>query len=453
MSPARRRQAARLIRRGVPGAIALLVVAVSLTIMAASRPAAARSGRDGWITSWSASPQVGGAGTLAARGFDNRTVREVIFASAGGDPIRLELTNAYGTTPLHVGRMTVAQADPQDPASAVARGPVHPVMFGGAASVAVPAGAQLLSDPVAMRVRPFEDLVVSVYLPDRTGPATFHFDAQQLTWVSTAGDHTADAGAGAFTTSTLSWYYVSGLVVRSADMAGTVVTFGDSITDGVGSTVGADARWPNDLARRLDALGGPVLSVADEGIGGNRLLGGAGCCGASAGARFARDALEKPGVRDVIVLEGINDIGIGMVRPAKEEGVSTDRIIAAYRRLIADAHARGLKIFGATLLPYQGAGYFTAAGETIREQVNEWIRTSRAFDGVIDFGAVMSDPARPLRLNPIYDSGDHLHPNDAGYQAMANAINLPMLFPQGLTPANRGAYRGGHGMKPLVRRT
>jgi len=450
MSPARRRQAARVIRRALPGAVALLVVAVSLTIMAASRPAAARSGTDGWITSWSASPQVGEPGTLAARGFGNQTVREVIFASAGGEPIRLELTNLYGTTPLQVGRMTVARANPQDPGTAVALGPIHPVTFGGAASALIPAGAQLRSDPVAMRVQPFEDLVVSVYLPDRTGPPTFHFDAQQLDWVSTAGDHTADAGAGAFTTSTLSWYYLSGLIVRSADVAGTVVTFGDSITDGVGSTVGADARWPNDLARRLDALGGPVLSVADEGIGGNRLLGGAGCCGASAEARFTRDALDQAGVRDVIVLEGINDIGIGITRPAREK-VSTDLIIAAYQRLIADAHARGLKIFGATILPYQGAGYFTAAGETIREQVNEWIRTSRAFDGVIDFDAVMSYPANPLRLNPIYDCGDHLHPNDAGYQAMADAINLPMLFPQGLI--QQKTNRGGHGMKPLVRRT
>ena len=435
MSPARRRQAARLIRLGLPGAVALLVVAVSLSIMAASRPAAARSGADGWITSWGTSPQVAGLGTLAARGFRDQTIREVIFASAGGDPVRLELTNVYGTTPLRVGRVTVAQADPQNPDAAVALGTIHPVTFGGAASVVIPAGAKVLSDPVAMRVEPLEDLAVSVYLPDRTGPSTMHFDAQQPNWVSGPGDHTADRGAAAYTTSTLSWYYISGLVVRSADTIGTVVAFGDSITDGVGSTAGADARWPNDLARRLDEVGGPALSVADEGIGGNRLLGGSGCCGASAQARFARDALDQPGVRDIILLEGINDIGIGMARPRLERGVTAARIIAVYRRLIAQAHARNVRIFGATILPYQGAGYFTAAGETIREQVNEWIRTSRAFDGVIDFDAVMSDPVNPLRLNPIYDLGDHLHPNDAGYQAMADAINLGMLFPPGLSPS------------------
>jgi lysophospholipase L1-like esterase len=428
MSPARRHRAARLLRIGLPGAVAVLVLAVVVAITAASRPAAARTGAAGWITSWAASPQVGARGTLAGRGFDDQTVREVIFASAGGDPIRLQLTNVYGTAPLHVGRVTVAEADPTDPGAAAVAGQIHPVTFGGSTSVVVPAGEQLLSDPVDMRVEPLEDLTVSVYLPDPTGPATFHADAQELNWVSARGDHAADPGAGAFTISTLSWYYVEGLVVRSADTIGTVVALGDSITDGVGSTVGADARWPNDLARRLDALGGPVLSVADEGIGGNRVLGGSACCGASAEARFTRDALDRPGVKDVIVLEGINDIGIGMTRPNREK-VSTDLIIAGYKRLIAEAHARGLKIFGATILPFQGAGYFTVAGETIREQVNNWIRTSRAFDGVIDFDAVMGDPADPLRLNPIYDSGDHLHPSDAGYQAMADAVNLQMLFP------------------------
>jgi len=430
MSPARRRKAARLIRLALPGAVALLVAAVSLTLMAASRPAAARAGAAGWLTSWSAAPQRAMARTLTDRGFDDQTIREVIFASAGGDPIRLELTNAYGTRPLRVGRVTVAETDPRDPGTAVALGQIHPVTFGGSASAVIPAGEQLRSDPVAIRVEPLEDLVVSVYLPDRTGPATYHLDGQQLSWISAPGDHAADAGAAAFTTSTLSWFYLSGLIVRSADVAGTVVAFGDSITDGVGSTANADARWPNDLARRLDALGGPVLSVADEGIGGNRILGNSPCCGISAQARFTRDALDQPGVKDIIVLEGINDIGIGITHPAIEQ-VSAARIIAADKRMIAEAHARGLRIFGATIVPFQGAGYFTAAGENIREQVNEWIRTSRAFDGVIDFDAVMSDPSDPLRLNPIYDSGDHLHPDDAGYQAMADAVNLQMLFPQG----------------------
>ena len=190
-------------------------------------------------------------------------------------------------------------------------GTIHPVTFGGSPSVRIPAGAQVLSDPVGMQVSALQDLAVSVYLPGRTGPATLHTDAQQVNWVSAAGDHAAEAGSGAFTAATPSWYYVSGLLVRSSEAAGTVVAFGDSITDGVQSTAGANHRWPNDLARRLDGLAGPTLAVADEGIGGNRVLAGSRCCGASALARFARDALDQPGVRDIIVLEGINDIGFG----------------------------------------------------------------------------------------------------------------------------------------------
>jgi len=437
MIAASRGKTGRLLRLGMPGAVVLLVLAVTIAVFVSSRPAAASrrgsegsggSGRpaaaggsagDSWVTSWSASPQAAGRDTLSAAGFDDQTIREIIFTSVGGDPIRLELTNVYGTSPLQVGRVTVAIADW---GAAVQPGTIHPVTFGGGASIRIPAGAQVLSDPVALRVRPLQDLTVSVYLPDRTGAATDHADAQQVNWVSTTGDHAAEEGPGAFLVSTMSWYYVSGLLVRSSDAAGTVVTIGDSITDGVGSDVDANARWPNDLARRLDALGGPALSVADEGIGGNRVLTGARCCGASAVARFGPDALDQPGVRDVIVLEGINDIGFSA-------GISAAQIIAGYQQLIAAAHTRGLKIFGATLLPFKGAGYYTAAGEVKREAVNAWIRSSGAFDGVIDFEAAMRDPADPLRLNPAYDCGDHLHPNDAGYQAMADAVDLAMLRP------------------------
>jgi len=414
----------RLIRLGLLGTAVLLVLVATIAVSADSRPAAAarhEPGGDGWVTSWSASPQVAAPDTLAAVGFDDQTVRGIIFSSVGGDPIRLELTNVFGASPLRVGHVTVAMAGSD---ATVLPGTIHPVTYRGSASFQIPAGAQIRTDPVAMRVAPLQDLAVSVYLPGHTGAATFHSDAQQVNWVSAAGDHAADSDAGEFTIPTLSWYYVSDLIVQSSDADGTVVALGDSITDGVGSTAGADARWPNDLARRLDALAGPTLAVADEGIGGNRVLTGARCCGASAEARFGRDALDQPGVRDIIVLEGINDIGFSL------GDVSAAQVIAGYRQLIAQAHARGLRIFGATLLPFQGAGYYTAAGEATREALNTWIRTSGAFDGVIDFDAVMRDPADPLRLNPAYDSGDHLHPDDAGYQAMANAISLQMLLPE-----------------------
>ncbi len=422
-------KAARLVRIGLLGAVVLLVPLVlvaAIAVFATSRPAAAARGGDHWMTSWSASPQHAMPGTAAAAGFDNQTVREIIVTSVGGDPIRLELTNAFGASPLQVGHVTVAVADL---GAEVVPGTIHPVSFGGGASVRIPPGAQVLSDPVGMQVWPLQELAVSVYLPGRTGAATLHSDAQQVNWVSVAGDHAAEAGAGAFPVEGLSWYYLSGLIVRSAGAAGTVVAFGDSITDGLQSTVGANLRWPNDLARRLDMLAGLALAVADEGIGGNRVLTGSRCCGTSGEARFARDALDQPGVRDIIVLEGINDIGFSAGPPDSDTDISAGQIIAGYERLIAQAHARELRIFGATLLPFQGAGYYTAAGEATREAVNAWIRTSGAFDGVIDFDAVMRDPADPLRLNPAYDSGDHLHPDDAGYQAMANAINLEMLLP------------------------
>jgi lysophospholipase L1-like esterase len=420
-----RANAVRLIRLALPAVLALLVLAAAVAVAGASRPAAAaRSGA--WITSWSASPQEAMPGALAAAGFHDQTIREIVFTSVGGDPIRLVMSNAFGTTPLLIGRVTVAVAAL---AAGVVPGTIHPVTFGGRPSIRIPAGEQVLSDAVGMQVWPLEDLTVSVYLPGRTGPATLHAAAQQVNWVSLAGDHAGEAGSGAFVTQTRSSYYVSGLQVRSSGAAGTVVAFGDSITDGVQSTVDGNARWPNDLARRLEALGGSALAVADEGIGGNRVLDGARCCGASAVARFTRDALDQPGVRDVIVLEGINDIGFLTRRLHLDAEITAAAIIGGYQQLIAQAHARGLRIFGATLLPFRGAGYYRPAGQAARETVNAWIRTSGAFDGVIDFDKVMRDPSDPLRLNPAYDSGDHLHPDDAGYQAMADAVNLDMLLP------------------------
>ena len=422
---ARWRTAGRLIRLVLPGALALLLLVATIAVFVSSRPAdAARRG--GWVTSWSASPQTAMPRTLAAAGFDDQTLREIIFPSVGGDLVRLELTNVFGASALRIGHVTVALTGL---GASVVPGTIHPLTFGGSPSVRIPAGQQVLSDPVGIQVPALEDLTVSMYLPGPTGRATLHTDAQQVNWVSAAGDHAAEAGSGAFTAAIPSWYYVSGLLVWSpaAAAAGTVVALGDSITDGVGSTTGGNDRWPNDLARRLDGLAGPSLAVVDEGIGGNRVLTDTGCCGASALARFARDALDQPGVRDIIVLEGINDIGHS-AGPSSHTEVSPAQMIAGYEQLIAQAHARGVRIFGATLPPFQGAGYYTPAGEATREAVDTWIRTSGAFDGVVDFDAAMRNPADPLRLNPAYDSGDHLHPNDAGYQAMADAVNLQMLM-------------------------
>jgi lysophospholipase L1-like esterase len=397
---------------------------------AAPVPAPAHPGGGPWVTTWSASPQVAVPGTLSATGFDNQTVRDIVFTSAGGNAARVVLTNVFGTSPLRVGHVTLAIAGS---GAAVRAGTVARVSFGGSSSIEIPPGAQALSDPVTMRVPALTDLAVSVYLPGQTGAATIHSDAQQDNWVSGSGDHAGDAGAGAFTTDSQSWYYVSDVIVRSPGAAGTVVAFGDSITDGFQSTVNANARWPNDLARRLAARPGPALSVADEGISGDRVLNDSLCCGVNAVARFERDALDQPGVRDVIVLIGINDFGFSALPPNPIYNPVTDvsaaQVIAGYRQLIAQARARGLKVIGATLLPFKGAAYYTAAGEAKREAVNAWIRLRGAWDGVIDFDKVMRDPADPLALNPAYNSGDNLHPNDAGYQVMANAVSLGTLLP------------------------
>jgi lysophospholipase L1-like esterase len=371
-----------------------------------------RPGRQ-WVTAWAASPQA----ARGAGGFSHQTIRDVVFMSAGGDAVRLVLTNAYGTTALRVGQVTVAVAGA---GAAIVPGSVRPVTFGGRATVAIPAGAQAVSDPVLMRVPALRDLAVSIYLPARTAAPTMHVDSQQYTWASAAGDHAAAVSAAAFPVARKSWFILSGVLVSGSRASGTVVALGDSITDGAHSTFGANARWPDDLARRLGSRPGPTLSVADEGIAGDRLLGGSPAF-PGALTRFDRDVLARPGVRDIIVLIGINDIGF-------RAGVGARAIITGYEQLITQAHARGLKIIGATLLPFRGAGYYSAAKEATREAVNLWIRTSGAFDGVIDFATIMSDPADPLSLRPAYNSGDHLHPSDAGYRAMASAISLPMLL-------------------------
>jgi lysophospholipase L1-like esterase len=420
-------------RRRFGLAVSLAAVGALVPWLATSAAAGASPGHGRspghWVATWGASPQEAVSGALSATGFDNQTIRNIVFTSVGGNAVRLELTNTFGATPLTIGRVTVGVAGS---GAAVVPGTIHVVRFGGSTSIQIPPGAQVLSDPVAMNVKPLQELALSVYVPDATGPATNHSDAQQVNYVSTAGDHAGQLSGAAFTTQSQSWYYVDAVSVRSTRAAGTVVAFGDSITDGFHSTVGANARWPNDLARRLVAHSGRTLAVADEGISGDRVLNSDECCGVDALSRFDRDALSQPGVRDIIVLEGINDIGWSDLPPNPltdpNTSVSAAQIIAGYKQLIAYAHQNGLKIFGATLTPFKGSAYYTAAGERKREIINHWIRTSGAFNGVIDFDKVVRDPSDPLIINPIYDSGDHLHPNDAGYQAMANAVSLAMLL-------------------------
>jgi lysophospholipase L1-like esterase len=420
---------------GVMLVTAILVVASGVAANAAahtskSAAAAASTAHSEWDATWATSPTAPTSllPNLAVAGFNDQTVRNVIFTSVGGSELRVRLSNTFGTSALHVGGVSVgivltgAQLVP---------GTTHTVTFGGHSSVTLPAGAEAFSDPLSMTVSPLEVLAVSLYLPVATGQATYHGSAQQVNYVA-SGDHTGDVGPAAYTTTATSWYFLDGVDVRNAHSPGSVVAFGDSITDGFASQNGANDRWPNFLARRLDAkFGAEAPSVVDEGIGGNRVLTDSACFGVSALARFNRDVLSQTGVRDVILLEGINDIGFSQGPNAgcfaPNTNVSATQIINGYEQLIGQSHAHGLKIFGATLTSFEGAFYWSSAAEAKREAVNNWILTSGAFDGVIDFARAAQDAQDPLYFNPAYNSGDNLHPNDAGYEAMANAIDLDLL--------------------------
>lgn len=391
-------------------------------------PAAIHRPGEHWVAAWAASPQAPIASNLSGRGFGNQTVREIVYASAGGAMLRVRLSNAFGAQPMRIAAASVAV---QRRGADVVPGTLRPLSFAGRTAVSIPAGRAVASDPVVLHVHPGTHLAVSLYLNVPSGPVTQHTQARQVNWVA-AGPRTLDTSARAFFTATQSWYLLSGVdVLAPRRERGVVVTFGDSITDGVGAPLDANARYPNDLARRLAARAGATLSVVDEGIGGNRVIAGTECCGVGAVARFRRDVLGQPGVRDVILLEGINDIGQSQSRgplTAPHTPVSALQIVDGYERIIAMAHAAGVRVFGATLTPFRGARYWTPAGEVKREAVNRWILHSGAFDGVFDFAAAVAQPGDPEQLAPAFNSGDHLHPNAAGYRAIARAVDLAVLL-------------------------
>jgi lysophospholipase L1-like esterase len=302
-------------------------------------------------------------------------------------------------------------------------GSVHKVTVSHTGSFIIPAGQELWSDPIPMQVAAEQNVLVSLYLPGQTGATSWHSDAFDTTYIASQ-NHADEVDASAYTTSKTSWYVLSGVDVAS-DGEGTLVAFGDSITDGYDTPKSAYARWPDFLARRL-AKDHRNVGVVDAGIGGNRVLTDAPVSqGISAIHRFGHDALALPQVRTVILMEGINDIG----NHAGVDGstLTAEQLIGGYRELIKQAHAAGIRIIGGTMLPYRGAGYYTEAGEAIRQAGNRWIRESGEFDGVVDFDGALRDPSNPAVLRASYDSGDHLHPNAQGMQAMANAVDLKLL--------------------------
>jgi lysophospholipase L1-like esterase len=392
----------------------LVVIPIAAQAPASTAPTvvAAKAAGNAWTAAWrNAVQQPFTTGTSSA-GFDDQTVRMVIHSDVTGDALRIRLSNAYGTQPVMVGAASVAK---QTSGPDIAAGSRRTVTFSRSGTVTIPIGQEVVSDPVNLNVTRGEDLVVSLFFPVATGPASWHNEAEATTYVSQPGDWTAQPGGSPFQALVPSWFFLDGVDVRGSTVHGTVVAFGDSITDGHFSTIDANGRWPDWLARRTS-----THSVINEGIGGNQILKDVPTSGVSALNRVDRDVIDQLGVTDVILLEGINDI--------QSSDAAAAQVIAGMEQIIAKAHAACLTIVGGTLTPFQGSANYTPARELVREAVNHWVRTSGAFDGVVDFDKAVRDPDNPLELNPKYDSGGgHLHPNDLGYEAMGDAVNLNLL--------------------------
>ncbi len=416
----------------------VVAAGLALYLLGGSAPLGAQNARpEHWVGTWATAvvprPQGAGGRGPAPLNFNNQTLRQIVHVSLGGDRIRVVLSNAFGTAPLPVGAASVAlrQRD-----SSIVASSSRPLTFSGSTSTNVSAGAIAISDPVTLAVPAFADLAIDIFLPGDTAsspsPLTTHNGALQTSYISAAGNH---AGESEWTSpqTMQAWFFLSAVDVDAPAGAGAVVAFGDSITDGTLSTPDTNNRWPDHLARRLmmqaTANRAAMMGVLNEGIAGNRVL--SDVVGPSALARFDRDVLAQSGVTHVILLEGINDLGLGggsqPLPPAAD-------IIAGHRQIVARAHAHGLKVIAGTFLPFEGAnlgaiapGYYSAEKDARRKEINEFIRTGRAYDGIIDFEAAVRDPAHPLQLLAQFKGADSLHLTDAGYQAMANAVNLALL--------------------------
>jgi lysophospholipase L1-like esterase len=350
----------------------------------------------------------------------------IVHPSAAGDQVRVRIANTFGTHTLEIGAASIAL---QDSGATLVAGTSRALTFDGRASILIPPAAVIVSDAVALNVSSQRNLAISVFLPKSTGPATAHAGANQNSFVSSVGNYVA-SDATAYATKLSSWPYLVGVEVQSKETAHAIVTFGDSITDGFKSTIDANHRWPDYLSERLRAAGRKE-SVVNQGISGNRILHDSGLgqprFGPNALSRFDRDVLTVSGASHVVVLIGINDIGMGSAARFPEEAVSAEAIIAGLKQIALRAHAQKLKVIGATLTPFSQAAYYTAEGEQKRQTVNNWMRTAKDYDAVIDFDSATRDPVKPAQLLPAYDSGDHLHPNDAGYKAMADSIDLAVF--------------------------
>lgn len=380
-----------------------------------------------WIATWTASPMpvseaIAGKAPASPR-FNNQTIRQIVRISAGGSRLRLRLTNEYGRSPLHVGAAEVAvrlrPGDSFRPSS-------QAVTFAGQRDALIPAGAPLLSDPVRLVLPSLADVEITLYFPDETGPCTCHLFGMAHTQVSPPGDFTGrDFSPDRLI---LARPFLAAVEVEAESSARTIVTFGDSITDGVGSSVDANRRWPDFLSERLArSTKGHIRGVANQGIGGNRVLSQA--LGESALSRFDRDVLSVAGVGYVVVFAGVNDLST-LYEPLSgsvSRKLTAEQLIGGYVQMINRAHSRGIRAIGATITPYDGAFYYTQEGEALRQAVNHWMRTSGVFDALLDFDIVLADPKQSSRIREGLHQGDHLHGSDAGYQALANSIDLSVF--------------------------
>jgi lysophospholipase L1-like esterase len=417
------------------GKIARFSMLVAVLLVAASRATAQRGAAKGdvWVSSWGASQQIPEPqNALPTDDMRDATVRQIVHLSLGGNALRVHLSNAFGTTPLHFTSVHIAH--PTSPAAA-AIDPVsdRALTFAGNPDVIIPAGAEYLSDPVEMPVAALSDVAVTFHLDVPPVQETGHPGSRSTSYYGHGDQVSATDLPDAKHVD--HWYQLTEIDVRTRQEggagAGVVVALGDSITDGHAATTNGNDRWPDVLAARLQASKKTRnIGVSNQGIGGNHVL--TDGLGPNVLARFDRDVLAPAGVRWLIVFEGVNDLG-GLARiaevPAEQHATLVARLIAAYQQIIERAHAHGLRVYGATITPYTGSGYYHPGplSEADRQAVNAWIRATGHFDAVIDFDAVVRDPAHPEQLLPAFDCGDHLHPSPAGYKALGESIPLDLF--------------------------
>jgi lysophospholipase L1-like esterase len=397
-----------------------LLLAPLVTLTLAAAPAH-------WVSTWGASPspQMADEKQMATAKlvYENQTLREIVHISAGGDTFRIRLANTFGKQQVDIGAVHLARRGKD---SEIIAATDHPVAFSGRPTISIPAGAMVLSDPIKLTAPAAADLSISIFLPKATTGAGIHYSASQTSYIG-AGDQTAAAAISQPSTIT-SWVFLTGVDVEASSETLAIATFGDSITDGAKSTNDTNHRWPDILAARLQ---GRHRAILNAGIGGNRILHDATPSnirfGINALARLDSDVLSQAGIGYLVVLEGINDLGHAGTSAPASETVSADDVIAGLTQIIERAHEKGIKTIGCTITPFEGAAYFSAERETKRKAINEWIRTGKKFDGVIDFDKATRDPEHPEHMLPAYDSGDHLHPADPGYKAMGESIDLALF--------------------------